>query len=381
MRKTINILFTLFLGLIMFASCEPNAINEEKLFLNEQQVQDLIQDGKLYTLHEFVDSFMTEKGNYLSDTTLYRTRGNNESVNPGIHLFAIDTLPSYGEGIYIRGRVTTDDFGGNFYKSLCIQQIVDGKQQALRLSVDAGSASGMYPLGQEIIIRCNGFAIGRYANQIQLCVPSYNNNKYAQNAGQKIGWAPGRIPFARFRIATQLVGTPDKSKLHCDTLTIGQIISSYKVKEARREDGKLICIKDIYYTGEYESTSGLQMCTTGDPEIDEYANVFAPTTKNVGYPQSRVISDGSDKTLVSMSEYAKQANFYIPGADSLGVTHCPEYIGSVTGILSYYMDNASYAPDQWNWAISIRDLNDLSLFKTDAEGNKMPWVPTEYTKQ
>jgi hypothetical protein len=45
------------------------------------------------------------------------------------------------------------------------------------------------------------------------------------------------------------------------------------------------------------------------------------------------------------------------------------------------MDNASYAPDQWNWAISIRDLNDLSLFKTDAEGSKMPWVPTEYTKQ
>ena len=96
----------------MFASCEPNAINEEKLFLNEQQVQDLIQDGKLYTLHEFVDSFMTEKGNYLSDTTLYRTRGNNESVNPGIHLFAIDTLPSYGEGIYIRGRVTTEKTKG-----------------------------------------------------------------------------------------------------------------------------------------------------------------------------------------------------------------------------------------------------------------------------
>ena len=44
------------------------------------------------------------------------------------------------------------------------------------------------------------------------------------------------------------------------------------------------------------------------------------------------------------------------------------------------MDNASYAPDQWNWAISIRDLDDLSLFKTDAERNQIPWNPVEYTK-
>jgi hypothetical protein len=174
---------------------------------------------------------------------------------------------------------------------------------------------------------------------------------------------------------------PDKSQLYYETLKITDYNNILDLEDARSWDAKLVCIKNVHFTGEYFTTSGTDECKTTDPEVDENANVFAPTTKNVGYPQSRVISDGSDKTLVSMSEYAKQANFYIPGADSLGVTHCPEYVGSVTGILSYYMDNASYAPDQWNWAISIRDLNDLSLFKTDAEGNKMPWVPTEYTKQ
>ena len=180
-------------------------VAEDELFATEAQVAELTKDGHLYTLNELVDRFMTEQGNYLSDTTQYRTRANNDGVNPGIWLFSIDTLPSQGEGIYIRGRVITDDYGGNFYKALVIQQVVDGEQQALRLSVDAGSISGIYPLGQELLIRCNGFAIGRYANQVQLCVPSHNNNTYADNAEQKVGWAPGRIPFARFKAVEQVL--------------------------------------------------------------------------------------------------------------------------------------------------------------------------------
>jgi len=194
-------------------------------------------------------------------------------------------------------------------------------------------------------------------------------------------------------------------------------------------------------------------CSTGNPAKDGYANVFAPTTGNVGYPQSRVIFDESntDYICVSMSEYAKEANYYLPGAtaadegevyyydslkvkdysqpyllanlsdklqncyipvsarkeyqgwkvddvvytdtektngfvctgivggeaqwsDHLGVVHCPEYSGTVRGILSYYMDNAKYSPQVSNWAISICDLSDLDLYK---DGKK--WVPLEYT--
>ena len=177
----------------IMTACSYN-VDKEKLYLSEDQVNAEIADGRLYTINEFIDAFMTEKGNYLSDTALYRTRATN---GDGIYLFSIDTLPSTGPGIYIRGRVTTDDFGGNFYKALIIQQIVDGEQQNLRLSVDLGSASGMYPRGQEILIRCNGLAIGRYSNQPQLCVPSYNNNTNANKGNEKVGWAPGRIPRHR----------------------------------------------------------------------------------------------------------------------------------------------------------------------------------------
>ena len=447
--KTYSTISVMLLALTaaVFTACKPNAPSEESLIYNEEQIQDIIADGQLYTLDDFVREFMSEEGNYLSDTALYRTRSNDNSKNPGIYLFSIDTIRPDGPGIYIRGRVTTDDWGGNFYKALVIQQIVNGEQQALRLSVDAGSISGLYQRGQEILIRCNGFAIGRYANQVQLCVPSYNNNVYADRFREKIGWAPGRIPFARFKAATYLIGKPDVSKLHYDTKTIAEITASYAVEPARWEDGKLVRIENVHYTGQCLSSNKTPMnCTFGNPTTDKECNVFAPTTGNVGYPQSRLVEDNNGKYLcVSMSEYAKQAHFYLPGAESpyfhtvypfdsvqtdvpaegyylsatvanktyyirmdsakveegwtmddvflideegkagyvydgsawsdkVGILHCPEYSGSVTGILSYYMDNAGYAPAATNWAISICDLSDLDMKKADGT----VWQPIEY---
>lgn len=345
---------------MMLSACQPTPIAESTVFLSEADVAQLVADngGTVYTINDFLDKYMTEQGNYLSDSTLYRTRATN---GDGVYLFSLDTLPSTGNGIYIRGRITTDDYAGNFYKALCIQQVVNGQQQALRISVDGSSVSGMYPLGQEILIRVNGLAIGRYADQPQLCVPSYNNNYTASNAVQKIGWAPGRIPWARFQQATKRIGQPSPALLHVDTLLISDFQSITDEATMRKWDGKLVCIKNIFYTGEYEYNGTFTSCTTGDPEKDSNANVFAPTTGNVGYPQSRVISDGTNRTMVSCSEYAKFAHFYLPGANNTGVSECPYWVGSVTGILGQYRDNARYAHDQYDWSITIRSMDDLKL--------------------
>lgn len=345
---------------MMLSACQPTPIAESTVFLSEADVAQLVADngGTVYTINDFLDKYMTEQGNYLGDSTLYRTRATN---GDGVYLFSLDTLPSTGNGIYIRGRITTDDYAGNFYKALCIQQVVNGQQQALRISVDGSSVSGMYPLGQEILIRVNGLAIGRYADQPQLCVPSYNNNYTASNAVQKIGWAPGRIPWARFQQATKRIGQPSPALLHVDTLLISDFQSITDEATMRKWDGKLVCIKNIFYTGEYEYNGTFTSCTTGDPEKDSNANVFAPTTGNVGYPQSRVISDGTNRTMVSCSEYAKFAHFYLPGANNTGVSECPNWVGSVTGILGQYRDNARYAHDQYDWSITIRSMDDLKL--------------------
>lgn len=366
----------LYIALVaMCVACTPKAIDEASLFITEDQATEMIEQGTLLTINEFLDSCMSEQGNYLSDTSLYRTRATKDNVN---YLFAIDTISKSEKPVYIRGRITTDDYAGNFYKSLCIQQIVEGKQQALRISVDAGSVGGLYQIGQEILIRVDGLAIGRYANQPQLCVPSYNNNIYANNAEQKIGWAPGRIPMAMFKAHTTCIGKPDVSKLVYEEVSILDFIDILNLQEARLIDGKLVRINDVHFTGEYFDTYGNSVkCTTGDPEEDTNANVFAPTTTNIGYPQSRVIADkDGNKTLVSSSEYAKFAYFYLPGADSKGISGCEKYVGSVVGVLGFYSDNARYDPSSKCWSISIRSLDDLDL--RDSEDNL--WPRKEYSK-
>ena len=377
--RTIATKFMIAITLVALCiACTPNPVDESKLFLTDTQADELIAQGTLLTLQQFKDSFMSEKGNYLSDTTLYRTRATKDGKN---YLFSIDTIPVSETPVYIRGRVTTDDYAGNFYKAMCIQQVFvngnDTTQQALRLSVDAGSIGGLYQIGQEILIRVDGLAIGRYANQPQLCLPSYNNNIYANNAEQKIGWAPGRIPMAIFNARTKCIGKPDISKLVYDELKITEFTSVLNLQETRKWDAKLVRIKDVHYTGQYFTTSGTGKCTTGDPEVDQNANVFAPTTNNIGFPQTRVIEDANgNKTGISASEYAKFAYFYIPGADQNGTANCTKYVGDVVGILGFYSDNAKYDPAYDDWSISIRSLDDLQLF--DANGNLWPRI--EYTK-
>ena len=395
MRKSIYNTFawSLLLALcsLLYTACTPSAIEESKLYLNEQEANTILDQGIYLSLQQFKDSFMTEKGNYLSDTTQYRTRTYCVQGRDTSYLFSIDTIPASSTPIYIRGRVTTDDQGGNFYKTLCIQQVfIDGNdttQEALRISVDAGSINGLYPMGQEIMIRVDGLAIGRYANQPQLCLPSYNNNIYANNAEQKIGWAAGRIPMAIFKARTQCIGLPDQSKLYYEEMLIQDFtkrLNQYsKVKEqlqeARRWDAKLIKVKNVHYTGEYfESNGSISTCTFGNPEDDTKANVFAPTTTNIGYPQGRIISDstGTNKTAVSTSEYAKFAYFYLPGAEKNSIANCKNYVGEVVGILGYYNDNGNYKPASDDWAISIRSLDDLRLYDKD---NNL-WPRIEYTK-
>jgi len=354
-----KILYIALVALCVVA-CTPPDVDQTKLFLTEDQAQDLIAKGTLLDLNQLKDissGYMSEEGNYCLPE-LYRERSKAGSY----YLFSIDTIPTNDENpLYIRGRITTDDYAGNFYKTLCIQQIKEGKQQALRLSVDLGSANGMYQIGQEILIRVDGLAIGRYANQPQLCLPSYNNNTHANKAEEKVGWAAGRIPAAIFKARTHCIGMPDKSKLYYETLKITDYNNILDLEDARSWDAKLVCIKNVHFTGQYYNNGTPAKCTTGDPETDQNANVFAPTTNNLNFPQARVFYDENNHhSAVSTSEYAKYAHFYLP-AD--------KYKGDVVGILGFYYDNglkySQYPPAADDWSISIRSVDDLRLYDGD----------------
>ncbi len=381
----------------LMTSCEPSALTEgEVLVTSEDQLMKELAEANpegydIININTLLQPpYMTEQGNFKSDSSLYRTR----STYKDMQLFSIDTLPTNGRGIYIRGRIATDDYGGNFYKTLVIQQVNDWEtagyptidQQGLRLSVDMGSASGMYHQGQEIIVRCNGLAIGRYANEPQLCVPTYNNNIYANSYEQKVGWAPGRIPSARFRLATRMIGHPDKSKLVYEVMDLTTLHNNYlskyqDVKVARLADARLVKITDVHFSCTYDSLGAEKNCnkydpavneTLGNPELDQYAATFGPTTGNVGYPQSRYVKDAGDahKVLIGTSEYAKYAYFYLPAA---------KYIGTITGVLGYYMDNGKYDPDGGEWSITPCNIGDI-LPEAQATGANPQWVPVEWKK-
>ena len=181
-----------------------------------------------------------------------------------------------------------------------------------------------------------------------------------------------------------MLGVPDQSKLQYDTITIADFINLNDEKQMRTMDGRLVVLKNVWFTGKYENQGTLTDCTTGDPETDSYANVFAPTTNNIGFPQSRVISDGTNETLVGSSEYSKFSHFYIPGANASGIADCVKYKGTITGILGQFRDNARYAHDKYDWSITPRNinignsnpLNDIVMFNTET-GEE--WIPKEYT--
>lgn len=345
--KTTKI-FGALVAAALLAACSPEPVN-----IAEVTGKDV---KATFTVKEFLDTYLTEKGTYFP----VRTRSGEEG------LFSVDDIPADGKDVIIRGRVVSDDYAGNFYKTLIIQDETDPKQ-ALRIGVDGGSISGMFPMGQVIAIRCNGLAVGKYATQRQLCAPSYNNNQYATNAAEKVGWAPGRIPLPLFYKAVTAIGLPQKEKIVVDTVTISEILSSTK----EEMDGRLVCIKDVFFNQKYEDRGTLKDLTNGDPSSDSNANVFAPTTNFLNFPQGRAIEDAEGKViLVSTSEYAKYANMYIPEA---------QYVGNVTGIVGFYRDNAKYGEDDFCWSISLRSLKDLELYENGDKSK--PWTPREWSAQ
>ena len=87
------------LAAVCFA-CTPKPIDEASLFLSENQASELIQQGTLLTINEFLDTYMTEKGNYLSETSPYRQRSLCVLSGDTFYLFSIDTISKAEKPVY-----------------------------------------------------------------------------------------------------------------------------------------------------------------------------------------------------------------------------------------------------------------------------------------
>jgi hypothetical protein len=225
-------------------------------------------------------------------------------------LFSVDTLPS-NKDIIISGIVTSDDNEGNIYKNMIIRDPKTGT--AMKLSVDAGNLSAVFPLGQKVVMNCKGLAIGRYADMLQRGVSFYKTES------GKVGYEIGRIPYTLFvKIIQGGVISKDTLSKMVDTVTIAQIKAG-----GLKMHSKLVCIKNAKFTG--------KGANFGKPEAltHDSLRIFAPSTNGIGFPQSREIIDGTGSMFIATSEYSKFAKLKLP-ADTT--------IGNITAIVGWYND-------------------------------------------
>lgn len=338
--KQLKYIGAVLFALAMFTACEKefDAVPEEIATVPEGSAEAWVQT---VTIKDLIENFDTKEG-----------------------LFTIDTIDSPND-IVVRGRIITDDRAGNVYKYFVIQSLEDD-HTCLKVSVDAGSLSGMLPLGQVVAIRCNGLVLGRYAGAPQLGVRGYRNDN-------KIREEPGRIPYTLAMKHIQKIGSPDPSKIAIEEMTLKQITELDKYGYF-----KIVKIKNAYFTG-YDS-DGEKLNDEVVPFPSDGQNVtaalakygqnptFAPCTYdsskkyNIGFPRSREIADDSGNTTsvsISTSEYARFADRRLPdfGSDNRG---------DITAIVGWFQDNAAYPG---SWQLTIRSLDTPFA---DLEGFEFP---------
>ena len=298
-----------------------------------------------------IDSLIKEFGSLKGDMFPVRTNSGDKG------LFSVDTIPSvatYGSEIIIAGRVISDDSQGSFYKTLVIQDIKK-PMYALKISVVASAIGGWYPLGSVVSIRCNGLALGKYADMFQLGISYFNPNNP--------GYEPGRMPLPMFQVRAKVHSLPEFDKIVIDTVTIAELntIKNDLVQNdtTRAYHSRIVLIRDVYFTGQgWERVQGVAKPV----DLSEANKIFAPTTNGIGYPQSRVISDGTDVAVIATSEYARFCNVKLPP---------PSYKGNIIAIIAYYNDRYGNTPEGQNPVqLTLRSLEDLDLYN-----NGQKWEP------
>ena len=337
--KQLKYIGAVLLALTMFTACEKefDAVPEEIATVPEGSAEAWAQT---VTIKELIENFDTKEG-----------------------LFTIDTIDAE-EDIVVRGRIITDDRAGNVYKYFVIQSLEDD-HTCLKVSVDAGSLSGMLPIGQVVAIRCNGLVLGRYAQAPQLGVRGYRNDN-------KIREEPGRIPYTLAMKHIQKIGNPDPSKIVVEEMTLKQVTELDKYGYF-----KIVKIKNAYFTGKDSDGKALNDEVVPFPTdgqgvtaaLAKYGQnpTFAPATYdsskkyNIGFPRSREIADDSGNTTmvcISTSEYARFADHRLPvfGSDNRG---------DITAIVGWFKDNEAYG----SWQLTIRSLDNPFA---DLEGFEFP---------
>jgi hypothetical protein len=328
--KKQNIIGVLFVLATLVTSCTQTEFNAIPL-------SKLMGDSLISTISiAKLDSIYNTKIDLYTDTA---------SKKAG--LFTARLIPNDTSNMVINGVITSSDVEGNIYKYIIVQEKGAGGR-AIKISIDAGSLSGIYPLGQKVSVRLNGLYLGKYAQSFQIGTHYVNLDKAKLDTLHHVNIyriEPGRIPLPIALQAIHAYGMPNPGAVVADTLTIAQIRAA-----GEPLFNKLVCIKNAFFTGK-GADYGLPA------PIKDADLIFAPSTNGIGFPQSREIQDGTGSIFIATSEYSKFATFKLPASSNRG---------NITAIVGWYNDKkptvtpASVTAEVYH-QLTIRSIGDLGM--------------------
>lgn len=210
----------------------------------------------------------------------------------------------------IEGVVIGDDETGNIYSQI----IVADETGAIVVSINKSGLYAFTPVGQKVVIDCNGLCIGGYGQQAQLGVP-YNGSI-------------GRMPIYVWEQHVRLLGEP---KLYYEELKPLVIESAEALKQLDKKNAPLlVTFKGVTIPN---AESGKVYASEDDKPFDK-ATFVEHDMKFV---------DGGACAPLHTSPYAHFADEKLPKGEL-----------NVTGILANF---------KGQWQLVVRTLDDVKRIK------------------
>lgn len=256
--------------------------------------------------------------------------GNNEITETNVVSIAdlkaryASTIASNGyvkieEDMQIKGVVTGNDYAGNIYQQIPVQD----ETGALVVGVSASALHGFLPEGQEILIDLKGLYIGGYGEQCQI------GSVYTSPNTGKTGI--GRMDRYTWQKHFRLIGEADAAKADA----LAEDFDPSKLTDASYMEanaGKLMTIRRVSFLNA------------------DGKSVFAPADGSVALTSNcanRALKEYSSKNIVvRTSTYADFAQEIIP-----------EGTKDIKGIFTRYYDT---------WQILLRSTDDITDSQTAA---------------
>jgi hypothetical protein len=213
-------------------------------------------------------------------------------------MHAMGSLTNIDEDLVIKGTVVADDFTGNWYRSMVIQDETSG----ITVLIDQVEAYFIYPVGREVFIKLKGLTMSDYNNLIQLGV--YN--------------------------------------------------------PATKEVEEISTLADHVFKSVKREVPAPKVVKPGEFQLEDVSTLVK--LENVVFSQSGVtFADAAGQNSINLTLEdceGRTATVRTSGFASFAGELVPEGRGSLTGILSIYNFNALQQSD---FQILIRSLDDLEM--------------------